>query len=193
MLDNSGAVAAGLDLENKIYLFPYTCTRSGYPIKVNLSVYGNADPSVSAFAFAIYDSGKNLLCSTYAQLYSLPCQSDEWPILSPPVKLIEGESYYFAIWGGYYLAYACTNGTKTNWLYKSYYWTNFPNWPNLFVPDLEGGSSRGEPWWHAIVNENIILGTSAKPPDGLLCEQTQNPANVSDPQPEFSAIYRYQE
>lgn len=31
----------------------------------------------------------------------------------------------------------------------------------------------------------------AKPPDTLLCEQTKNPTNVSDPQPEFSAIYRY--
>lgn len=31
------------------------------------------------------------------------------------------------------------------------------------------------------------------PPDTLLCEQTKNPVNVSDPQPEFSAIYRYEE
>lgn len=30
------------------------------------------------------------------------------------------------------------------------------------------------------------------PPDTLLCEQTKNPTNVSDPQPEFSAIYRYE-
>ncbi|MBA7641223.1 hypothetical protein ES703_48899 [subsurface metagenome] len=29
----------------------------------------------------------------------------------------------------------------------------------------------------------------AIPPDNLLCEQTKNPTNVSDPQPEFSAIY----
>lgn len=32
---------------------------------------------------------------------------------------------------------------------------------------------------------------SAKRPDNLLCEQTKNPINVSDPQPEFSAIHRY--
>lgn len=30
---------------------------------------------------------------------------------------------------------------------------------------------------------------AAIPPDNLLCEQTKNPTNVSDPQPEFSAIY----
>jgi hypothetical protein len=30
------------------------------------------------------------------------------------------------------------------------------------------------------------------PPDTLLCEQVKNPTNVSDPQPEFSAIYRYE-
>lgn len=30
------------------------------------------------------------------------------------------------------------------------------------------------------------------PPDTLFCEQTKNPINVSDPQPEFSAIYRYE-
>ena len=29
----------------------------------------------------------------------------------------------------------------------------------------------------------------AIPPDNLLCEQTKNPTNVSDPQPEFSAVY----
>jgi len=33
---------------------------------------------------------------------------------------------------------------------------------------------------------------SARRPDSLLCEQTQNPINVSDPRPEFSAIYRYE-
>jgi len=31
---------------------------------------------------------------------------------------------------------------------------------------------------------------AAIPPDNLLCEQTKNPTNVSDPQPEFSAINR---
>ncbi len=31
---------------------------------------------------------------------------------------------------------------------------------------------------------------AGRPPDGLLCEQTENPTNVSDPKPEFSAIYR---
>lgn len=32
----------------------------------------------------------------------------------------------------------------------------------------------------------------ARAPDNLLCEQTKNPTNVSDPNPEFSAIHRYE-
>jgi len=192
MLGKKGVSAAGLDVEGKIYLFPYTCTRSGYPIKVNLDVYGAASPSKSGYAFAIYDSGRNLLCSTYAQLYSMPCAWHEWVILSPPVELIEGESYYFAVWGGYFLAYSCTNGTRTDWLYKALAWVNFPNWPNPFVPDIEGGSNRGEPCWYAIVNEGDFAVPSLRTPDNLLCEQLQNPINVSDPRPEFSARHRYE-
>jgi len=192
MLGKKGVSAAGLDVENEIYLFPYTCTRSGYPIKVNLDVYGAAAPTVSKYAFAIYDSGRNLLCSTYGQLYSLPCAWHEWVILSPPVKLIEGETYYFAVWGGSWLSYSCTNGTRTDWLYKAHAWANFPNWPDPFVPDIAGGSNRGEPCWYAIVNEGDFAVPSLRTPDNLLCEQLQNPINVSDPRPEFSARHRYE-
>ncbi|GAH37069.1 unnamed protein product, partial [marine sediment metagenome] len=148
-LGNKGTEDTALPTENYVWLYPYVCQADGYPIKIWVSVTASIGGNCW-HGFAIYDASLNFLCRTYAQLHGRGCTLYEWIFKAPHVKLEEGKTYYFAVWGGNYGAQICTKGTSTFKMRNDVHWSNSPNWPSPFVPQYETGS-QPEPLWHVIL------------------------------------------
>jgi len=197
--NTSVSCTGAIDTKDKIWFWSYTCPIDGYVVKMRACTCGPLSPNVSGKAFAIYDASLNLLKSTYGQFYSsgaagcpAGCRWDEWPFKPLPLFLEKGKVYYFAAWGHSVTARLCGNGYRADSNYMDY--NSFANFPNFASPLVISNTlNYSEPCWFIILNtdigdEIIFLG----PPDNLLCEQTKNPINVSDPRPEFSAIHHYE-